>query len=94
MFNMLVEQQVHFSAVIFGRVAKPQQAADLVERHVESTAAPDKLQPFHMDIPVQPVIARRTRRRRQQAFLLIKANGFNRTFGPFCQIANLLSCST
>lgn len=90
--DMPVEEMIDFAAVIFRMVAKPEQAADFIECHVERPAVPDKLQPFYMFCTVQAVIILRARRSGQQAFLFIKADGFNLAASLFCQSANLQIC--
>jgi hypothetical protein len=78
-----------FTAGRHAAVAHPQDGVDLMERKAEPLGLPHKLQPPHIGFAVNAVPGFLSRRRRQQAFALVKSDCLNRHSGTFCQFANL-----
>ena len=89
MVDMLVDQRIHAFALVLRTVAQIQQAADLLQGHVQAAAIADKDQPLGVRLGVHAVIGLGARRRRQQAFLLVIADGFDGAVGQFRQFADL-----
>jgi len=87
--DMRIEQCVDLAAVLGRRVLEPQQYADLVERHVQAATVTNKGKPLYMRIGVDPIVALGPFGDRQQAFALIKADGFDLSARRGGQFADL-----
>ena len=83
MADMRVQQRVDALAVGVGRVLEPQQRGDFVQRHVQRTAMADKRQALQVAVVVKAVIGTGARGFRQQAFSLVKTDGFTLRVGCF-----------
>src|ERR1700676_2949495 len=72
---MLIEQSTDLRAVARRRIAEIQQRSNLIQRHVERAAVAYEGKPFDVRGFVLTIIALGARRRRQQTFALVVANG-------------------
>ena len=86
--DMLIEQLINVAAVLLGRIAKLEQRADLLERHVERAAMTDERQALDMVLIVRAVIARPAGGMRQESSLLVVADGFGLAASSFREIAD------
>ncbi len=86
--DVFVDQGVDVLALSLRAVAQAQQAADLLEGHVEAAAIADKRQAFGVGLGVKTVVAFAASRFRQQPFTFVIADGFDLTVGQFRQFTN------
>lgn len=75
--DVLVEQGIHFAAIVLRSVLEPQQHADFIERHVQVPALPDETQALHVRLCVDPVVAFGAPGRRNQFLALVEADGLD-----------------
>ncbi|MCY1313066.1 hypothetical protein D9M70_635550 [compost metagenome] len=87
--NMFVDQRIHALTLILRAVAQGQQAANLLQRHVEGAAVADESQALGMGLGVDAVVAVTAGRLRQQVFALVVADGFHGAVGEFRQFSDL-----
>lgn len=87
--DMLVDQGVDAGALVLGAVAQVEQAADLLEGHVQAAAIADKGQALGVGLGVEAIVAFTAGRFRQQPFALVVTDGLDLTVGEFRQFANL-----
>ena len=85
MADVLVQQLVGAVAVLVRRVAKPQQGANLFQRHVERSTMANEREPLDMRLAIEPVVAVRTNRGRKQSLMLVVADGLDGATGASCE---------
>jgi hypothetical protein len=81
--DVLVEQRVHLAAALLRRIATPEEAADLAERHVQRTTVPDERQPIEVSLSVEPEISPRPAGGGQQSLALVEPDRFDAALESF-----------
>jgi hypothetical protein len=77
--DVLIKQCIHLAAILVWRIPESEEVPNLLQRHVQRTAVPNKLKAFDVNVRKEPVVSFGTSRLKQQSLPLVIPNCFHET---------------